>query len=71
MQKADLKQNLALHSRDIVYVPRSMISDLYEFALRINPLLQMFLYPGIYRELYTTGGGLRLDTGSPLVSENE
>lgn len=35
----------------------------------INPLLDLLLLPATYRELYTTGGGLRVDTGEDAATE--
>ena len=68
-KKGDLAQNIALQSGDIVYVPRSFIADAAYFASRITPILDILTYPGVYRDLYTTGGGLRIDTGFPKTRE--
>ena len=62
---ADLQQNVALRNNDILYVPRSFMGDVNEVIAKIEPLLDLLLLPASYRDLYTTGGGLRLDTGAP------
>ena len=61
----DLRQNVVLENNDIVFVPRSFIGDIAQTLDRIGPLLNILLLPASYRDLYTTGGGLRLDTGEP------
>lgn len=60
-----LSNNIPLESNDIIFVPRSFIGDLNDAIAKINPLLDLLLIPATYRDLYTTGAGLRLDTGSP------
>lgn len=62
---ADLQQNVALRNNDILYVPRSFMGDVNEVIAKVEPLLNLLLLPASYRDLYTTGGGLRLDTGAP------
>ena len=59
----DYSQNLALRNDDIIYVPRSFMGDVNEVISQIQPLLQFLLLPATYRDLYTTGGGLRIETG--------
>jgi hypothetical protein len=54
---------VALHNDDIIYVPRSFIGDVNDVISKIEPLLNVLLLPASYRDLYTTGGGLRIDTG--------
>jgi protein involved in polysaccharide export with SLBB domain len=61
----DLSQNVALQNNDIVYVPRSFMGDVNDVIAKIEPLLSVLLLPASYRDLYTTGGGLRVDTGEP------
>lgn len=60
LEKGDLTENLMLEANDIVYVPKSFVSNVNDYFSKIIPALQFFLYPGIYRDYYTTGGGLRL-----------
>ena len=61
----DLAQNVALQNNDIIFVPRSFIGDVNDALDKIQPLLDVLLLPATFRDLYTTGGGLRLDTGDP------
>ncbi len=60
---ADLRQNVVLENNDIVFVPRSFMGDVNDVLTKVEPLLNILLLPGTYRQFYTTGGGLRLDTG--------
>lgn len=66
--RGDFKQNIELHNDDIIYVPRSFIGDVNDVISKIEPLLNILLLPATYRDLYTTGGGLRLDTGDAEAS---
>ena len=59
---------MALENDDIIFVPRSFIGDVNDVIAKIEPLLNILLLPATYRDLYTTGGGLRLDTGPPPAS---
>jgi polysaccharide biosynthesis/export protein len=61
---ADLRQNVVLDNNDIIYVPRSFMGDVNDVLSKLDPLLNVLLLPATYRQLYTTGGGLRLDTGT-------
>ena len=61
----DLQQNVSLQNSDIIYVPRSFMGDVNEVIAKVEPLLNLLLLPASYRDLYSTGGGLRLDTGLP------
>jgi polysaccharide biosynthesis/export protein len=61
---ADLTQNITLVNNDIIYVPRSFIGDVNDAIAKVEPLLDLLLLPAAFRDLYTTGGGLRLDTGT-------
>jgi polysaccharide export outer membrane protein len=61
--RGDFRQNVPLETDDIIYVPRSFIGDVNDVITKIEPLLNILLLPATYRDLYTTGGGLRLDTG--------
>ncbi len=65
LRKGDFSQNITLQSGDIVYVPRSYIKDVSHFVSLLMPVLDFLVYPATYRDLYTTGGGLRIDTGVP------
>ena len=61
----DLRQNIQLQNNDIVFVPRTFLGDVVRTLDRVQPLLEVLLLPATFRDLYTTGGGLRLDTGNP------
>ena len=63
MDAGDLSQNVPLVNDDIIYVPRSFMGDFNDVIDKIEPLLSVLLLPATYRDLYTTGGGLRWDTG--------
>ena len=65
---ADLEQNLFLRNNDIIYVPRSFMGDVNQVIATVEPLLDLMLLPATYRDLYTTGGGLWLDTGKSANS---
>ena len=68
---ADLKQNILLRNSDVVYVPRSFMGDVNDVLSKVEPLLSVLLLPATYRDLYTTGGGLRVDTGEPPTGTSE
>jgi len=63
LKKSDISQNITVKNGDIIYVPTSSLKAASDFFDTIYPILQALLYPGLYRDLYTTGGGLRIDTG--------
>ena len=65
LTQGDFSQNIPLQSGDVVYVPRSVIGDIYYYVSRLTPMLDFALYPATYRDAYTTGGGLRINTGAP------
>ena len=62
----DLSQKVILSDNDIVYVPRSFLGDVNSVITHIEPLLNVLLLPATYRDLYTAGGGLRVDTCEPI-----
>jgi len=70
-QKKDLSQNLKLEAGDVVYIPRSRIASISNFATKIAPILADLIYPGLYRDMYTTGGGLRFNTGFPVTGPTQ
>lgn len=65
LNKGDFNQNVSLKSGDVVYVPRNLIGNLNYYFTKLSPVLDFLLFPAQYRDAYTTGGGLRIDTGSP------
>jgi polysaccharide export outer membrane protein len=64
LNQADFSQNIPLQSGDVVYVPRSVIGDINYYISRLTPMLDFTFYPSRYRDAYTTGGGLRINTGT-------
>ncbi len=65
LKKKDLSQNHSLQEGDVIYVPRRKIASLSYIMTKIAPMLANLLYPGLYRDMYTTGGGMRFRTGFP------
>ncbi len=65
LKELDMSQNIAIEDGDVVFVPKSNISNVSAFFNKLSPILSGLLYPGLYRDYYTTGGGLRFDTGLP------
>ncbi len=57
------RKNIVLKNHDIIYVSPTMLTTWNRLVGQIMPTLQMALFPGQYRDLYTTGGGLRFNTG--------
>jgi len=41
------------------------MGDINDVLNKAGPLLSVLLLPATYRDLYSTGGGLRIDTGTP------
>lgn len=63
LRESDVSQNIEIEDGDVIFVPKSKISDVSDFFTKLSPLLSGLLYPALYRDYYTTGGGLRIDTG--------
>jgi len=59
LEKGDLTEDVMLEPNDIVYVPKDMLTNVRDYFNKLIPALQFFLYPGLYGDYYTTGGGLR------------
>lgn len=72
-KKNDLTQLLSIKDGDIVFVASSTLGKIDDFSKRIKEFLDLAEQPAIYRDLYTTGGIGRLDTGKPItgVSDGE
>lgn len=70
-KKKDLSQNVMLEEGDVVYIPKSKIASISDFMTMVMPILSNLMYPGLYRDMYTTGGGMRFDTGFPVVGPTE
>ena len=63
--KGDLAKNIEMKNRDIIYVSSTSLTEWNRVVLKILPTLEMLLMPSAYRNAYTTGGGLRINTGRP------
>jgi polysaccharide export outer membrane protein len=70
LKEMDMSQNIAIEDGDVVFIPKSNISNVSDFFNKLSPILSGLLYPGLYRDIYTTGGGLRIDTG-PTTKSSE
>lgn len=55
-RKGDLRQNLELGEGDAIFVPETRLGEVSRYMALIRPILDALLFPGIYRDLYTTGG---------------
>jgi polysaccharide export outer membrane protein len=61
--KADMRQNVQIRDGDIVFIPRTGLAKMTNILTQIGSSLSVvLLHPANFRERYTTGGGLRLDT---------
>ena len=72
--QGDLEKNITLKNRDIIYISPTLLTEWDRVVAKIMPPLQMFLWPAALRDAFTTGGGLRIDTGpttfqSPKIVE--
>lgn len=65
LKDKDLSQNVTLEHGDVIYVPRSKIASISHFMIQLAPILANLMYPGLYRDMYSTGGGMRFDSGFP------
>ncbi len=60
---ADISQNVKVLNGDIIFIPRTGLKKSVDVATQIGSLLSVVLaHPANFRERYTTGGGLRLET---------
>ena len=61
--KADMSQNVQILDGDLVFVPRSRLDKTKDLLADIGNILSVMLqHPANFREQYTTGGGLRMET---------
>ncbi|MBC8551770.1 MAG: SLBB domain-containing protein [Candidatus Brocadiales bacterium] len=59
----DLTQKVTILDNDIVYVSKTPIDKAKELLAKVQPILNFFLMnPARFRDDYTTGGGLRMET---------
>lgn len=68
--KGDSK-NIVLKNHDIIYVSPTLLTSWNRMVGKILPTLEMILFPGQIRDLYTTGGGLRFDTGPVKIPKSK
>lgn len=66
--KQDLTQNILIKEGDVIYIPRSKIANIAHFMEKLAPILANLMYPGLYRDMYSTGGGMRFNSGYPSQS---
>ncbi len=63
LSKGDFSQDIALYDGDVVYVPRTGLAKTNDIVAQIGNILNVVLtHPASFRDKYTTGGGIRLDT---------
>jgi len=61
--EADMSQNIQIMDGDVIFVPRTGLDKTKDFLADIGSILSVVLsHPAGFRESYTTGGGLRLET---------
>jgi protein involved in polysaccharide export with SLBB domain len=69
LKKADHSQNILLASRDVVYVPRTVVGDMQAFIAEISPILNFLLYPATFRSAYMYDDALRFDIGGEKTQD--
>ncbi len=63
LNKGDTKQNIEIKDGDVIFIPRKGLVKAQDTLAQIGSILGVTLtYPASFRENYTTGGGLRLET---------
>ncbi len=67
LKKNDLTQLLSVQNGDVIYVASTLLGKIDNFSLKVKELLNLAQKPAIYRDLYTTGGWGRIDTGEPIT----
>ena len=68
LNNGDTKQNIRIKDGDVIFVPRKGLVKTQDTVAQIGSILNVVLaHPASFREKYTTGGGLRMDTD---VNEN-
>jgi len=63
IDKSDLSLNVKLQNGDVIYIPTTFLGKFSNTFTQMLPILNAFLYPAIYRDLYTTGGEGFFNTG--------
>lgn len=67
LKENDLTQLVPLKNGDIIFVASTSMGKIDQFAKKIGSLLDLLKEPAIFRDIYTTGGFGRLDTGPPIT----
>jgi polysaccharide biosynthesis/export protein len=63
LNKGDMKQEVKIKDGDIIFIPRKGLVKAQDTLAQIGSILGVVLtHPAGFRENYTTGGGLRLET---------
>jgi protein involved in polysaccharide export with SLBB domain len=63
LYKADMSQNIIIKNGDIVFIPRTGLDKAKDVISKFGAILSVVLaHPAGFRENYTTGGGLRMET---------
>ena len=63
LKEGDLSQNMPLQKGDIVFVPKTLISDVQEFISKASPIMDFLFYPARYRDSYIRGRALYIAVG--------
>ena len=66
-KKNDLSQLVSVKNGDVIFVASTTLAKIDSFSQRISEFLDILERPAIYRDLYTTGGIGRADTGNPIT----
>ncbi|MFQ5685368.1 MAG: polysaccharide biosynthesis/export family protein, partial [Candidatus Scalindua sp.] len=70
--KADMSQNVQIMDGDVIFVPRTGLVKTRDFLVKVGSILSVVLtHPASFREQYTTGGSLRIDTNVSTRSLEE
>lgn len=72
--KADMSQNIQMKDGDIVFISRTGLDKTKDLLAKVGSILSVILaHPQSFRENYTTGGGLRMETdvSERALAENE
>ncbi|GJQ60329.1 MAG: hypothetical protein D8M57_08485 [Candidatus Scalindua sp. AMX11] len=71
LKKSDLSQNKRIMDGDIVFLPRSSMAVVSNIVTKVAPMFAIAQQPGAMWSLYTSGGGLRWNTGASVKLKEE
>ncbi len=71
LKKSDLSQNKSIKDGDIVFLPRSSMAMVSNIVTKVAPMFAIAQQPGAMWNLYTSGGGLRWNTGASVKLKEE